>query len=330
MGIRNLLLTALVVGALPASAGADKFSAAAREAKPLASAKGLTALFWSLEASCGRIKNDMMRRQCQIVKDARRDSVVGQTFRIEVSGPAVDVGDVSKKKKSVTVKLRSCVVCGEDAEAVVIGKGAYSGKGDKLAASVLATKEKVFKSEAEAEHWHKYNAPHLRAQFLVKVPARVERFKSGGKPGYKLDVVGYQLYEPCDGAVLTSKPTSDRGRIDAGVCKDIPDYKPEKKPEKPKEKDDPNLGDRLTTAQINDALKPVREAAQVCYQAYGIEGTANFRLVIAGSGKLAKAEQEGDFVDTPTGICLDVAIKKVKFPKSKKKETPVTYPIILR
>jgi hypothetical protein len=101
----------------------------------------------------------------------------------------------------------------------------------------------------------------------------------------------------------------------------------EPKEDKPAE---PKRPDRLTTAQINEAMADTREAADECYGAYGIEGMASFKLVIGASGSLTKAEQAGDFVGTPTGVCLDKAVQKARFPKSKKKGTPITYPIVLR
>lgn len=88
--------------------------------------------------------------------------------------------------------------------------------------------------------------------------------------------------------------------------------------------------DRLSTAQIKAAMKDVSKQTNACYEAYGIEGMATFKMVIAGSGKLKRAKQGGDFVGTPTGICLDKAVLAASFPRSKKKATPITYPIVLR
>jgi hypothetical protein len=88
--------------------------------------------------------------------------------------------------------------------------------------------------------------------------------------------------------------------------------------------------DRLTTAQIKSAMKDVSDQTRACYEAYGIEGMATFKMIIGGNGKLANAEQTGDFAGTPTGICLDKAVQAASFPESKKKATPITYPIVLR
>ena len=86
----------------------------------------------------------------------------------------------------------------------------------------------------------------------------------------------------------------------------------------------------MTTSQIKSAMKQVSELADKCYAAYGIEGKATFKLVISGNGSLKKAKQVGDFEGTPTGICLDKAMKVASFPKSKKKATKVSYPMVLQ
>ena len=81
--------------------------------------------------------------------------------------------------------------------------------------------------------------------------------------------------------------------------------------------------DGIYTASLKDAMAKVSEAAQKCFAAYQIPGTANFKMVIANTGNLKSADQSGDFTGTPTGLCLDEAIKLAKFPKSKKEEIKV-------
>jgi hypothetical protein len=43
-----------------------------------------------------------------------------------------------------------------------------------------------------------------------------------------------------------------------------------------------------------------------------------------------KYEQQGDFVNTPTGQCIDAAMGKASFPASKKQKTVISFPITLQ
>ena len=143
-------------------------------------------------------------------------------------------------------------------------------------------------------------------------------------------MVGYRVYDPCEGSVLWSKPESTQAPSNASNCGKVPD-KPSKAEEAAAEAkaEEPQDPERLTTAQINDALKAARDTADKCFAGYGIAGTASFEITIAASGKIAELKQEGDFAGTPTGDCIEKAVRAATFPKSKKKATTVTYPIIL-
>lgn len=307
------------------NASAETFDEAAKAAKPIHSVSNLAALFWSKDASCGKMKSDLLRRQCEGVQRARIGSLAGETFVIDVAGAAIDV-KANAKKNSVEVTLRSCIAC-EAEGLLVVGKGAHQVSGNTLLAAPVKSSTKSFKDAARAEHWGKYIATRLRAQFLVKVPANLDRFKVAGREGYKVEVVGYRLYDPCQGNVLDASPASKRGPVEDATCKDEPKFAEAPK-EEPKAED--LQPDRLNTSQIKTAMKEVSKLTDACHDAYRIGGTATFKLVISGSGKLLKAEQSGDFEGTPTGICLDKAMQSASFPTSKKKETPISYPIVLQ
>ena len=67
-----------------------------------------------------------------------------------------------------------------------------------------------------------------------------------------------------------------------------------------------------------------------CFEAYGVPGSARFRISFSGDGDVIGLRQKGDFVDTPTGKCIAKAVKAVKFAKSRRSQTTVDYPFILR
>lgn len=317
-------------------AAADDFGAMAKNAKVIHGGDGVSALFWSQEASCANRKSDLLRRQCEQVKAQRRADVADQTYLVEAGSSALDLSteagalgkDGKKEPTKVTLTLRACVACDDQDGAIILGSGKHTVKGKKVEAAELATSTRSFDRPELAEHWQTYVASRLRAQFIVKLPARVDKFKAGGRDAYKVEVLGYRLYDPCLGEVLSADPTSQRAPQDAKTCEGTPPPPEEEKVVvKTPEVQHP---DRLNTQQITEAMAEVTAQAKVCHEAYGIDGLATFKLVIGGNGKLKKAEQTGDFLGTPTGICLDKAIQLAKFPKSKKKETPVTYPMMLQ
>jgi hypothetical protein len=320
----SALALALVWGS--GTAAADRFDAAVKSATPIHTNDSLSALFWSLDANCNKAKGDFRRRQCQGVRDMRRAKIGNQTFVVDVGGPAIDL-KLDAKKLSADVTLRACVAC-EDEGAIVVGVGAHKVAAKKIQSAALGSKTKVFKKLKHAEFWSQYAGKRLRAQLIFKMPPRLDRFTAAGRTGYKVSVVGYRLYDPCHGEVLVSKPISSKGPVKAASCKDEPAMEPDepKKPVKPVIEHP----DRLTTAQIKEAMKGVAAEAKKCHKAYQIDGMATFKMVIGGNGKLKKADQSGDFEGTPTGICLDKAMKMATFPKSKKKSTPITYPLMLQ
>ncbi len=324
MAMRASALVFLLILASAGAAQADGFDDKAKAATPLASVESMTALFWSQGVSCGTLKNDLLRRQCEGVRKQRQRRVSSQTYLVDVGAEATTVTS-DAKKMSVKVSLKSCLWCEGDGP-IVVGKGAHTVEAGKVVAAELKVVSKAFKKNATAQHWAAHIATRLRAQILVRVPASVERFKVAGREGYKVEVIGYRLYDPCQGDVLAASPASKKGPVSVSACKDEPAMKDSLVAKVPAI----IHPDRLSTAQIKAAMKDVSKQTNACYEAYGIEGMATFKMVIAGSGKLKRAKQGGDFVGTPTGICLDKAVLAASFPRSKKKATPITYPIVLR
>ena len=304
---------------------ADGFDDKVKAARPIHDAKSMTALFWSQGADCEANKNDLLRRQCEGVRGERKRRVASQTYLVDVGAEALDIV-TDAKKMSVQVDLKACLWCGSEGP-VVIGTGEHKVEAGKVQAAILGSASKTFEKGGMAQHWAAHIATRMKAQLLVKVPATLQNFKAGARDGYKVEVVGYRLYDPCQGDVAAASPQSSKGPVVASTCKDAPAFTGDPTVAKVPEIVHP---DRLNTAQITGAMSDVLKQTHACYEAYGIEGTATFKMIIAGSGKLAKSEQLGDFAGTPTGICLDKAIQAASFPKSKKKATPITYPIVLR
>jgi hypothetical protein len=74
-----------------------------------------------------------------------------------------------------------------------------------------------------------------------------------------------------------------------------------------------------------NAVKP---KVEVCYDRYGVPGTAMVNVLIAKSGRVSSAVVTGTFAGTPSGACVERAVKTARFPRSDGLST--FYPLRLR
>jgi len=335
---RGIVLSSIVLlgVALSGSARADDFDGAAAKATPLWRGKSVAALFWSATASCDKAGDDLARRQCEGVRDGRREQLARATFVIEAEPGALRIGNHDAKKRMLGVELTGCLACSATMDGeryLVAGKGGPEVKAGAVSGPVVTSFNVPAATPDAAARWKDAVAPRLKAQLLVRVPAGGAAWTEGNVRGYRLDVVGYRVYDPCDGTVLASSPASGDVRGDKRYCKGGPVVDEPagpvvaKQPDKPKE---PEIPATLDPAQIRTALDPARAAAMKCFEAYGVPGMASTRITFNNEGEVVAVEQKGDFVDTPTGNCIEKAVKATAFPKSKRKKTTIDYPFILR
>lgn len=282
---------------------------------------------WTLTAACDK-GDDTQQRQCRHVRDARAAELAAQALIVDADADAFDVGAWSSAKKSSAVTLSACIRCaGVELDGktwYVVGSAtppAFANGKPKVA--LLADTTRQFPDEDSAKVWGKTVAT-ARVQLLVKLPARPAsaRWTAEGKTGLALDILGYRVFTPCDGAIVAASPQSAPADPDKSQCTSVA---AEAKPAV----DAPKL-DSLTATAIQDAMKPVVEAANACFESYGVAGKAKLKLTVLGDGTIAKYEQQGDFADTPTGKCIDAAIPKIAFPRVKKPKQSFSYPIILQ
>jgi hypothetical protein len=90
-----------------------------------------------------------------------------------------------------------------------------------------------------------------------------------------------------------------------------------------------NDPDALSPAMVKQAIKPVLDGAKQCYAKFKVAGKGKLKMAIGADGMLTEYEQQGDFANTPTGTCIDLAVKNATFPASKKPRTAVAVPISL-
>jgi hypothetical protein len=75
-------------------------------------------------------------------------------------------------------------------------------------------------------------------------------------------------------------------------------------------------------------LNGVRPKVSACYNQFKVPGTAMVTIVIGKSGKVTTATVTGKFAGTPTGACVEQAVKTASFPPSDGFSTP--YPFQLK
>lgn len=87
-------------------------------------------------------------------------------------------------------------------------------------------------------------------------------------------------------------------------------------------------GGPLQKSAVVAGMNGVKGKISACYQQYKQPGLAMVNVVIAKSGKVSSATVTGKFAGTPTGTCVESAVKSASFPPSDGLTTP--YPFTLR
>jgi len=324
--MRARLLTAslLVLGATAAHAD-ESFDSRAASATRI---RHLDDIVWAFTAACDE-GTDTNQRQCRRLRDTRAAQLSGATLLVDADRDAFSVGAWSAAKKSTPLTLSSCIRCkGVEHDGktwyLVGSRDGTAGpkvKGGKVEAGLLVDSARPTPDAAAAKRLAA-SAKHAKVQLLVKVPAK-PTWSDAGKQGLALDVLGYRVYSPCDGKVVLANPSSASGPVDKKACAELTGGT---KPAAPSSDD---AAGELTPAQVKAAVKPVIREAKACYRKYQVAGKAKLRMAIAADGSLAEYEQQGDFVNTPTGSCIDAAVKKAAFPASSKPRTALAVPIAL-
>jgi hypothetical protein len=334
---RVALCALLLGGVLSGIARAEDFDSVADKATPVWRGKSVASLFWSLSASCDQLADDLARRQCEGVRDGRRDQVLASTFLVDAEPSALTVGAFDAGKRVLPLELTGCIACTQTMDGqffLVGGKGDVKVEGGGVRGPVVTSFTVPATSAEQAATWRDTVAARLKVQLLFRMVAGSPPWAQGNAKGYRVDIVGFRIADPCDGKILAAQPASDPIRTDRKTCKGgavaegpVDQPKPPVEPAGPVEPEVPAV---LGPSEIRAALEPARAAAAKCYEAYGVPGVAQLRITFTDDGSVVQVEQKGDFVDTPTGNCIEKAVKAIAFPKSKKKKTSIDYPFILR
>jgi hypothetical protein len=325
--MRCLAPVIAVALAVPASALADdKWSELAKSGEQM---KDVERLVWALTATCEK-GDDLTRRHCRVLRDAAAAKLKGATLVVDAGAGAVEIGAFDPATTSSSLVVRGCVSCtGVEVEGkkwhVVTNNAAPAVKGDAVMAAAVHEGAKTFKDATEAQAWTVAVLPRLRTQLVVKVLDANYTWKREQAEGIAVQILGFRTYDRCDGSIVAAKPESDKGPADKQACGTVAEVKPDKPV-------DPTAGlpRELSKGQILTGLRPAIEEAKACYETHGVAGDAKVKVTIGGDGTVVEVVQTGAFVGTPTGECIDAAVKKATFPKSKKAKTTVSYPVLLR
>jgi hypothetical protein len=283
---------------------------------------------WALTAACDQ-GDDVAQRQCKAVRDARAAALAGKSFVVDGDPFAFSVGTWDPAKKSTPITLRGCVACdtplatGGKRVFVVGNTAAPVVEAGMLKAAVIHETARTFDTEAAAVKWRTEAVPRLKVELIFGVVGN-PAWSRDGRDGLAVAITGFRVYDPCDGGIVCASPTASKVDPDTRTCGTVASGPVDAAA--PAEE----LVDQLEPNMIQKALKPALVAANACFDTYGVPGEGKLRITIAGDGTIAALEQVGDFADTPTGTCIDKAVRAVTFPKSRKAKTTVNYPIVLR
>lgn len=295
-------LAIAILVALCSLARAQSFEAKAASAQPVHRIENVV---WALTATC-EAGDDIAQRQCRHVRDARQAELAGQTLLVEADAQAFDVGTWSAAKKTIPLTISACIRClGVEVDGktyYVVGNGvATHFQGALLQAGALRAETRAFSDEAAAKAWARA-VGNAHVQLVVKIPPHV---RAGDSKTLALEVVAWRVYAPCDGAIIAASPPSSPVDADKNQC--IPPAVTEPGPELPD----------LSADVIRTVMQPVVDAAHICFGKLAVTGKAKLQLRVLRDGTIGRYDQLGDFVNTPTGACIDRAVAKLKFPATK-------------
>lgn len=91
-----------------------------------------------------------------------------------------------------------------------------------------------------------------------------------------------------------------------------------------------NLPERLSNSDIRTGMSSVRPRVQACNAQYRVPGTVNLNITIARTGKIQSAVVTQKFAGTPTGSCVEKAVKGASFPKFSGPPMTIDYPFVMQ
>jgi hypothetical protein len=309
--MRAAIAILVVLGAVAHAHADDSWEARVQNAERVHRIENVV---WALTATCDG-GDDAHQRQCSHVRDSRVAQLASETLLVDADAEAFDVGPFDPAKGTIHFDITACIRClgvavdGKTWFVVASGAPAHA-RGDIVAAGPLHGDTRTFHDEAAAKAWAR-QVGNAHVELVVKVPAH-PKWTDGGKNGIELDVVAWRVVSPCDGAVIASSLPAGPGPADKAQC--IPALKTA------------TVQTELTADDVRAAMEPVVAASHVCFGRLAVTGTAKLRIRVLPDGTIGRYDQQGDFVNTPMGACIDRAAAKLSFAPSKS-GIAINYPI---
>jgi hypothetical protein len=91
---------------------------------------------------------------------------------------------------------------------------------------------------------------------------------------------------------------------------------------------EPAAAGPLAKSAVVSGKNGIKGKINDCYQQFKVPGMAMVNVVIGKNGKVGTATVSGKFAGTPTGVCVEKAVKSATFPPSEGLTTP--YPFQLK
>lgn len=278
---------------------------------------------WALTATCDQ-GDGLGQRLCRTVRDHRLATLRAGTWLVDAEPGAFTISPWDPDAKAMLLNLTGCVACTKPIGGlyIVSAKAPPSWSGDVATAVGVHQAARSFANQAAADRW-RAQAQAARGQFVIKLaPGKDALVTEGGHQVLAVDILGFRVWQPCDGAIVCASPKADAMPADQAACgKIVEEVAPET------DGGAAALPATLTPDDLKVVLKPVTQAARACFDDYGVPGKAKLIYTVSGAGTITAYEQTGDFVDTPTGRCIDKAAKAVTFPAVQKASFTFTYPI---
>jgi len=171
-----------------------------------------------------------------------------------------------------------------------------------------------------------------------------EKFGKGGRKfrGFKKTALGGESRASgASGSVASgsSAPAADpeKAKPAKGSLDDLLEGALNGRKSRPKVDDDSPSGKRsteaasggpLAKAAVVAGMNSVKGKVAACYGQFKVPGLAMVNVVIGKNGRISSAAVTGKFAGTPTGACVESAVKTASFPPSEGLSTP--YPFSLR